>query len=337
MGRMFATLVLSFFGIFLINLVWALTNLYYFAVDGFHTLFVADTLVENVYFSVYLKWILLLDVSYWIYVLIFMTTRKNYKSDIDLHYLKNYKIEEPKITVVIPAFNEEKAIEKTIKDYKRQEYVNQVLIIDNKSTDNTVDIAEKCGAVIIKKERNLGYGHSTLMGLEEGLKTDSNIIVMTEADCTYEANDMKKFVQYLEHADLVTGTRRSQVLNEKGNQNSRLHNWGNYFLAKLIQFKFINLGHLGTELTDVGCGFLAVRKTALSKVIEKLKMHDTQKPVWSVGMRLYLLLQIIENDLRLIEIPVSFKKRTGQSKIGSLNKSTSIRIGLLFLWLILRY
>ena len=66
-------------------------------------------------------------------------------------------------------------------------------------------------------------------------------------------------------------------------------------------------------------------------------MHDTQKPVWSVGMRLYLLLQIIENDLRLIEIPVSFKKRTGQSKIGSLNKSTSIRIGLLFLWLILRY
>ena len=66
-------------------------------------------------------------------------------------------------------------------------------------------------------------------------------------------------------------------------------------------------------------------------------MHDTQKPVWSVGMRLYLLLQIIENDLRLIEIPVSFKKRAGQSKIGSLNKSTAIRIGLLFLWLILRY
>ena len=66
-------------------------------------------------------------------------------------------------------------------------------------------------------------------------------------------------------------------------------------------------------------------------------MHDTQKPVWSVGMRLYLLLQIIENDLRLIEIPVSFKKRTGQSKIGSLNNPTSIRIGLLFLWLILRY
>ena len=334
---MFATLVLSFFGIFLINLVWALTNLYYFAVDGFHTLFVADTLVENVYFSVYLKWILLLDAIYWIYVLIFMATRKNYKSDIDLHYLKNYKIEEPKITVVIPAFNEEKAIEKTIKDYKQQEHVNQVLVIDNKSTDNTVDIAEKCGAVVIKKERNLGYGHSTLMGLEEGLKTDSNIIVMTEADCTYEANDMKKFVQYLEHADLVTGTRRNQVLNEKGNQNSRLHNWGNYFLAKLIQFKFINLGHLGTELTDVGCGFLAVRKTALSKVIEKLKTHDTQKPVWSVGMRLYLLLQIIENDLRLIEIPVSFKKRAGQSKIGSLNKPTAIRIGLLFLWLILRY
>ena len=152
MGKFFALLFLSFVVIFLINLIWTLTNLYYFAVDGFQTLFVGHTLVDNVYFSIYLKWILLLDFSYWICVLIFMVIRKNYKSDIDLHYLKNYKIEKPKITVVIPAFNEEKAIEKTIKDYKRQEHVNQVLVIDNKSTDNTVDIAEKCGAVIIKKK-----------------------------------------------------------------------------------------------------------------------------------------------------------------------------------------
>jgi len=337
MQKVFATLILSFYGIFLINLIWALTNLYYFAVDGFEAMFVAATFAENVYFSIYFKWILLLDFSYVISVLIFMSARKNYKSDVNLHYLKNYKIAEPKITVVIPTFNEEKAIEKTIKDYMRQEYVNQVLIIDNKSTDNTIDIAEKCGAVIIKKERNRGFGHSFLMGLEESLKTDANIIVMTEADCTYDANDIKKFVQYLEHSDLVTGTRQIQVLNEKGNQNGRLHTWGNYFLAKLVQFKFINLGHLGTELNDVGCGYLAVRQTALTKVIEKLKMCDTEKPIWSVGIRLYLLLQIIEQDLRLIEIPISFKKRIGQSKIRSLNKSKAIKIGLSFFWIILRY
>ena len=337
MGKVFATLVLSLFVIFLINLTWALTNLYHFAVDGFQTMFVAVTFAENVYFSIYLKWILLLDFSYIISILIFMFTRKNYKSDVDLHYLKNYKITKPKITVVIPTFNEERAIEKTIKDYIHQEYVNQVLVIDNNSADNTVSIAEKCGAVIIKKERNQGFGHSFLMGLEEGLKTDANIIVMTEADCTYDANDIKKFVQYLEHSDLVTGTRQIQVLNEKGNQNGRLHTWGNYFLAKLVQFKFINLAHLGTELNDVGCGFLAVRQTALTKVIEKLKTCDTEKPIWSVGIRLYLLLQIIEHDLRLIEIPISFKKRIGQSKIGSLNKLKAIKIGLSFLWIILRH
>ena len=71
MGKIFATLVLSFFAIFLINLIWVLTNLYYFAIDGFQNLFVATTFVENVYFSIYLKWILLLDFSYFISVLIF--------------------------------------------------------------------------------------------------------------------------------------------------------------------------------------------------------------------------------------------------------------------------
>ena len=81
MGKIFAALVLSFFVIFLINLIWALTNLYYSVVDGFQTLFVATTFVENVYFSTYLKWILLLDFIYVISVLIFMATRKNYKTD----------------------------------------------------------------------------------------------------------------------------------------------------------------------------------------------------------------------------------------------------------------
>ena len=110
MGKIFATLVLSFLGIFLINLIWALTNLYYFAVDGFQTLFVATTFVENVYFSMYLKWILLLDFIYLISVLIFMATRKNYKTDSELHHLVYNPIQDPKICIIIPTYNEEKNI-----------------------------------------------------------------------------------------------------------------------------------------------------------------------------------------------------------------------------------
>jgi len=90
-------MILSFFIIFLVNLVWFLLNLYYFTVDGFQALFVATTFVENVYFSIYLKWILLLDFCYWIFVIIFVLTRKNYKTDSKLHHLVYDPIENKQI------------------------------------------------------------------------------------------------------------------------------------------------------------------------------------------------------------------------------------------------
>ena len=125
MGKIFATLVLSLYGIFLINLIWVLTNMYYFATDGFQTLFVATTLVENVYFSVYLKWILLLDFSYVISVLIFMATRKNYKTDSKLHNLAYDPIKNPKICVTMHTYNEEQVIEKAVKDFVKQDNVEK--------------------------------------------------------------------------------------------------------------------------------------------------------------------------------------------------------------------
>ena len=339
MGKIFAILVLSFFAIFLINLIWVLTNLYYFAIDGFQNLFVATTFVENVYFSIYLKWILLLDFSYLISVLIFMLTRKNYKTDSELHHLVYNPIKDPKICIIIPTYNEEKNIELVISDYKKQKNVNNIIVIDNHSSDKTVEIARSCGVQVVTKDSNMGFAHSCVVGMKEALKTDSNIVVFTECDGTFSGIDIEKMTPYLANCDMVIGTRQIQVLTEKGNQNSILYVWGNYFLAKLMQLKYFSLLHLSVvELTDVGCMHRCIKKDMLEKIIDKFTRTNSDEVIIGNKSGLFAILMTmigIENNFRIVEIPITFKKRLGISKTQADKKINALRYGLDFFWCIL--
>ncbi len=339
MGKIFASLVLSFFVIFLINLIWALTNLYYFVVDGFQTLFVATTFVENVYFSTYLKWILLLDFIYVISVLIFMATRKNYKTDSKLHHLTYNPIKVLKICIIIPTYNEEKNIELVISDYKKQKNVNNIIVIDNHSSDKTVEIARSCGVQVVTKDSNMGFAHSCVVGMKEALKTDSNIVVFTECDGTFSGIDIEKMTPYLVNCDMVIGTRQIQVLTEKGNQNSILYVWGNYFLAKLMQLKYFSLLHLSVvELTDVGCMHRCIKKDMLEKIIDKFTRTNSDEVIIGNKSGLFAILMTmigIENNFRIVEIPITFKKRLGISKTQADKKINALRYGLDFFWCIL--
>jgi len=339
MGKIFASLVLSFFVIFLINLIWALTNLYYFVVDGFQTLFVATTFVENVYFSTYLKWILLLDFIYVISVLIFMATRKNYKTDSKLHHLTYNPIKDLKICIIIPTYNEEKNIELVISDYKKQKNVNNIIVIDNHSSDKTVEIARSCGVQVVTKDSNMGFAHSCVVGMKEALKTDSNIVVFTECDGTFSGIDIEKMTPYLANCDMVIGTRQIQVLTEKGNQNSILYVWGNYFLAKLMQLKYFSLLHLSVvELTDVGCMHRCIKKDMLEKIIDKFTRTNSDEVIIGNKSGLFAILMTmigIENNFRIVEIPITFKKRLGISKTQADKKINALRYGLDFFWCIL--
>ena len=192
--------------------------------------------------------------------------------------------------------------------------------------------------MVVTKNENKGFSHSFVLALKESLKTDANIVVVTEADGTYSGGDLSKLLPYLENSDMVSGSRQTQILTEKGNQNSRFLVWGNLFLAKLIQLKHFSQDHLSVvNLTDVGCIFMIIKRDALLKIIDQLSKIDTEKLTWNVSMRLYTTLLAIENDLRLIEVPVTFKKRIGKSKIGTGKNLRTVKMGLLFLWVILRY
>jgi len=307
-----------------------------FVVHGIESIISGQTLIENIYYSIYLRWILLADLIWLISWFVFILQRKSYKTNSDLHYLQFEKIEKPKICIIIPTYNEELSIEKVVKDFINQEYVEHVIVVDNNSSDRTVEIAKDSNAKVITKNENKGYSHSLVLGLKEAIKTDANIIGTVEADGTFNAYDLQKMIPYLDNCDMVIGTRQNQVMTEKGNQNSGFFVWANFILAKLIQMKYVSLEHMGiVNLTDVGCVYRIMKRESLEKIVDKLTHNGTDQPIGGVGIGLYFTMQCIENDQKIIEIPVTFKKRIGKSKISGVSTGKTIRVGLNFLWLIL--
>ena len=243
MKVLYFILSISFAVLFLANIVWIVFNIYMFLVVGIDSILTGQTLIENIYYSEFLRWIILADIVWLITLLGYALKRKSYKTDSNLHYLQNSPIKERKICVIMPAFNEELSIKQVVEDFQGQNFVKHVIVIDNKSTDDTVKIAKGCGATVIEKKENKGYSHSLVVGLKEALKTDANIIATTEADGSFNAYDMKKMLPYLDNCDMVVGTRQNQILTQRGNQNSLLHVWGNFCLAKIIQIKYFSLLH----------------------------------------------------------------------------------------------
>jgi len=341
MGTFYLSLVSSFIILFLVNVTWAAINLYYWSLHGIQFLLEGMNFAERIYGSVFLKWIIILDIGWIVIALLFVFARRNYKTEQKLNYLEYSPIKNPKISMILVAFNEELAIEGVVKDFLKQKNVQEVIVVDNHSSDNTVEIATKCGAKVIQKSENMGIADSVFVGFKKALDSDCNIIAITESDGTHNAYDLERMTGYLDNCDEVIGSRQTQVLLEKDNQNGILHVWGNMFLAKLIQLKYVSLQHMGiVELTDVGCMYRCIRKDALKKImneieqtVKKQKLKESHKSFSPIVLLLTLI--SIENNLKIVELPVTFKKRIGYSKSQGTNKINAIKYGLRFVWIIL--
>ena len=116
-----------------------------------------------------------------------------------------------KVSVVIPAYNEEESIYDVVKDFSKS-YVDEVIVVDNNSTDKTAELAKKAGARVVRETKQ-GYGYAIQRGLREA---KGDIIIVTEADCTFVGDDMEKLLAYINDADMVLGTRTCMQLVEEG-------------------------------------------------------------------------------------------------------------------------
>ncbi len=211
----------------------------------------------------------------------------------------------PTIKVIIPAFNEEKSIAKVIAEIP--DFVEEIVVVNNNSTDQTAQVATKAGASVLT-EKSKGYGYACLKGIDYLSQKDKtpDILVFLDGDFSDFPQELTKVIQPIieGRVDFVVGARVKE-LREKGSLTPQqvFGNWLACFLMKMLY---------QSSFTDLG-PFRAIKWSTL----EKLQMSDKTYG-WTIEMQLKVLRQKISYQ----EIPVSYKKRIGVSKVSGTVKGT---------------
>ena len=217
-------------------------------------------------------------------------------------------------SVIIPAYNEAPAISHVIENIPSQ-LVNEVIVVDNGSTDQPAKIAQKQGArVIFQPER--GYGNACLAGIAN-LNKKTEIVIFLDGDYSDNPHQIADFIKTIhqQNVDLVLGSR------VKGVQEARSltvqQKFGNWLAVKLIKIFY------GHEYTDLG-PFRAINR-------EKLRQLNLNDPTygWTVEMQI----KALQRGFTVVEIPVDYRRRLGKSKISG-TLSGTIKAGIKILWTI---
>ena len=200
------------------------------------------------------------------------------------------------ISVIIPAINEEATIGRVIADIP--DWVDETLVVDNGSTDRTVEIAESQGARVIHQPER-GYGAACLAGIA-ALQKNCDIVVFLDGDYSDYPEEMNLLVDPIieNRVEMVIGSRIANALPGALTPQAIFGNWLSCRLMKLFW---------GVTYTDLG-PFRAIRRKAL----EKLNMRDRNYG-WTVEMQI----KAAQHNVREMEIPVRYRKRGGgKSKVS---------------------
>lgn len=201
------------------------------------------------------------------------------------------------VSVVIPAYDEQDTIAEVINDFNAHPLVNEILVVNNNSKDNTAERAAKAGARVVL-ETAQGYGCALKRGLDEAA---GDIIILTEADGSFTAKDIPKFLEYLKDCDMVIGTRTTRQMIEQGANMGPVVRWINVIYGKLVEALWWNQE---PRFTDVGCTYRAIWRRSYQKIRPFLRASG---PEFAPEMMIAILLC----RRRIIEIPVTYRQRFG--------------------------
>jgi len=223
------------------------------------------------------------------------------------------------LTIVIPTLNEESSIGETLEQVSLalKDFKYMILVVDGNSSDNTVKIAEEKGAIVIFQRSN-GYGDALLTGFHYAYEQlDAEIIVMMDADLTYDPKDIPRLLDPIlkNSASMVVGNRFKGLQKD----SMRLVNrFGNVLLS------WIARQALGIGVYDTQCGIRAFK----SEIVEKLELSSKD-----MSFATEMLAKATFEGLRIEEVPVTYKKRLGKSKLNPIKDgmkilSTILRLAL---------
>lgn len=234
--------------------------------------------------------------------------------------VRNAQEDRYKVSVVIPCYNEADSILSVIRDFAP--HVDEVVVMDNESADGSAEIARRAGAVV-HSQPLLGYGDALKKGMDAAT---GEIIVLVEADGTFRAKDLGKFLEFLKDSDMTIGTRTTREMIEQGANMVGLLRWGNVVVGKLVEILW---WEREPRFTDVGCTYRALWKEAYEKIRPQLTRTDA---AFSPEM----MIEMLRVNGRVLEIPVSYYGRQGGESKHSGSLRHSIRTGLIMLNLIFR-
>ena len=224
-----------------------------------------------------------------------------------------------RIGVIIPAYNEAAAIAKVIAELPAQ--VNEVVVVDNNSTDSTASIAKAAGATVLSEKRK-GYGYACLKGLDYFRKnTPPEIVVFLDGDYSDYPEELTHLIAPISSntVDFVVGARVKEKREQGALTPQQIFgNWLACFLMKIL---------FNARFTDLG-PFRAIRWDTL----EKLQMSDKTYG-WTIEMQL----KILRHKIPYKEIAVSYKKRIGVSKVSGTVKGTIFAGAKIIGWIFKHY
>jgi len=222
------------------------------------------------------------------------------------------------VTVVLTAYNDEASIGLAVADFRAHPKVRRVIVVDNNSQDGTAAAARAAGAVVVNEPRP-GYGRCVWRALSEGLAhSDTALTLLCEGDMTFRASDIDKFLAYSPHADIVNGTRIVEQLRARHTQLTTFMYYGNFFTGKLLEAKHISRG----TFTDVGTTYKLCRNTALERLLPLVK------PAINLEFNAHFLDTALGHNFAIVECPVTFHNRVGESKGGNVSNLRALRVGL---------
>ena len=224
------------------------------------------------------------------------------------------------IDVIIPAFNEEEAVGLVVKDIPK-ELVRHIIVVNNASSDRTSEQAVAAGAIVVDQPLR-GYGNACMKGIATvaAHTPPPDIVVFIDADHSDRPQQMTEVVAPIinDQADFVIGSRALGQRDEGSMMPQQI--FGNWLATRMLHLFY------GAKYTDLG-PFRAIRWQAL----QDMHMQDRTFG-WTVEMQL----KAAKQHLRIIEVPVDYRKRIGFSKISGTVKG-SVLAGYKIITTIFKY
>jgi dolichol-phosphate hexosyltransferase len=211
-----------------------------------------------------------------------------------------------KITILLPCYNEEKGLGKVfdgvpLKKLAYLNYKTEIIVINNNSSDHTIEVALEKGAKIVT-EKKQGKGNALKTGFIN-ISSDTDYVVMLDGDNTYKSEEILRLIEPLENGfcDVILGSRLEGKINDCSfNLSHRLANW--FFTFFIRRFYLVNT-------TDACTGYFAWKKKVVDELIPHLKSSG-------FAIEVEMITKMAKLGYKIYSVPITYDRREGHSKLS---------------------